>query len=128
MDELYRWSRWILLSVTSPSGKMLFVCRFCGHTTPLPSHSCPPIEDNGETVRHMYGLKCDEFEKLIIDIRKKRLSEHHRLLYAENALKPIQKRWCDACYGWGCQTCVGSGLMTFSIEDLMREVSFTHQP
>lgn len=34
-------SRYVELYATSPSGKTLFVCRFCGRTTPTPDKECP---------------------------------------------------------------------------------------
>lgn len=38
-------SRWIEITATTPSGKALFVCRFCGRTSPIPDKGCgqPPM-------------------------------------------------------------------------------------
>jgi len=37
-------TRWIELKSTSPSGKVLFVCRYCGSVSPVPDKECakPP--------------------------------------------------------------------------------------
>ena len=60
-------SRWIELYATSPSGKALFVCKFCGSITPAPTKSCssPP-----EVVSYKQTLSCAllaEIEAACID-------------------------------------------------------------
>jgi hypothetical protein len=119
-NDVYAWSRWLLLNITTPSGKMLFVCRFCGHLTPAPS-SCPDRSSN-DGFKYLFGLKCEEFEKVVVDIRKKKLSEHHKAMYAEDCLKPHGMRWCNECHGWGCHQCAGSGLAFFDFTSLIREI------
>jgi hypothetical protein len=40
--------RWVKLNCTSPSGKTLFVCRYCGRVSATPDKSCPTTLRGGE--------------------------------------------------------------------------------
>lgn len=58
-------SRWVTLYATSPSGKTLFVCRFCGRISPCPDKDCitPP-----SVVAYKLALPCivlEEIEELV---------------------------------------------------------------
>jgi hypothetical protein len=54
-------SRWVELYATSPSGKTLFVCRFCGRTSPCPDKDCatPP-----SVVAYKPALPCIVLEEI----------------------------------------------------------------
>jgi len=61
-------SRWVELYTTSPSGKTLFVCKYCGRISPLPDRTCssPP-----EVVSWKASLSCEileELESALIDV------------------------------------------------------------
>lgn len=56
--------RWVELKATSPSGKALFVCRFCGSKTPAPVKECAaPPEVEGVP----YSKTCAELEREYVD-------------------------------------------------------------
>jgi len=54
-------TRWVELYATSPSGKTLFVCRFCGRTSPTPDKECatPP-----SVVSYKLTLPCEILEEI----------------------------------------------------------------
>lgn len=54
-------TRWIKLGVTTPSGKALFVCRYCGTVTPSPTRTCRWAPDS--TRVRIGAAGCDELEK-----------------------------------------------------------------
>ncbi len=56
-------SRWVELYATSPSGKTLFVCRFCGRISPCPDKDCatPP-----SVVAYKQALPCIVLEEIAL--------------------------------------------------------------
>ena len=59
-------SRWIELLATTNSGKVQFVCRYCGSVTPAPTKDCkePPKLATGGSGKHPHaGKSCLEIEK-----------------------------------------------------------------
>lgn len=68
-------SRWIELYATSPSGKTLFVCKFCGDITPAPTKACP---NPPEVVSYKQTLSCAllaEIEEACISVGEKEKQE-----------------------------------------------------
>lgn len=54
-------SRWVELYATSPSGKTLFVCRFCGRISPTPDKACAVLPD---VVSYKLALPCEILEEI----------------------------------------------------------------
>jgi hypothetical protein len=91
-------SRWILLGVTSPSGKHQFVCRICGRISSAPDKACPYIlsSPSGETT-------CEELERVggpYTSQWKRRLGEIARFDYH------IEQNTTKCKHGLGdCEVC-----------------------
>jgi hypothetical protein len=54
-------SRWVELYTTSPSGKTLFVCRFCGRISPTPDKVCVTLP---VVVAYKLALPCEILEEI----------------------------------------------------------------
>jgi hypothetical protein len=117
-----RWSRWLQLVVTSPSGKMMFVCVVCGDVTPIPlldCHAVPggstllPIQRLSRDPRYVTtwpnALTCRELEAKINENIDKHTAERWDLDAVENKLRPLLQHTCVYCHGYGCQSCLGKG-------------------
>lgn len=71
-------SRWIKLYATSPSGKTLFVCKYCGRQSPTPDRVCqiPPF------AAHAPSMPCailEETEAVLQMVAEEtKLEELHR--------------------------------------------------
>jgi hypothetical protein len=109
---MLEWSRWAPLTLSSPSGKQMFVCLVCGSQTPAPSKDCTPLEDFGRNdgVR-LFGMSLKTCRA--VEERVQMLSRHtpadRRIAYAENRLREGRKQYCENCFGYGCNYCFGTG-------------------
>lgn len=55
-----KFSRWVELYATTPSGKTLFFCRYCGTKSPAPTRTCP----EPPSALHKAELPCQLLEEL----------------------------------------------------------------
>lgn len=65
--------RWITLKATSPSGKTLFACKYCGRVSPFPDKACPlpPMQPpNSPASPSCVELEEKERERLLHPILK----------------------------------------------------------
>jgi len=60
-------SRWVELYATSPSGKTLFVCRFCGRISPTPDKVCISLPS---VVAYKLALPCETLEEIEACVRE----------------------------------------------------------
>src|SRR5262245_18400225 len=104
------WTRWMPIVRSTTSGKILFVCLVCGKLTPAPYY-CLIVEQGHVDPRlaQMFpGVReCDEIENLINAHSEKNLNQGLYLHWAEDQLRPFEKRHCPHCRGYGCQVCGG---------------------
>lgn len=65
-------SRWIELYATSPSGKTLFVCKYCGRISPLPDKTCnkPP-----EVGAYKFAMSCVMLEEVALAMENQPVGE-----------------------------------------------------
>src|SRR5690606_34946167 len=103
---------WAPILVTTPSGKMIFVCLICGRRSVAPGE-CPSNADGKLDVRLVAEIPdektCSGIERAINDRIATSLARHLRLDWADNKLLPIEQRACGICHGYGCQACLGKG-------------------
>lgn len=113
------WSRWMPIVMTSPSGKVLFVCVVCGTISPGPTKECRvkdalvgrrSLESDETLQRRASGVRtCSEVERHInLSIANHR-PDHLQLDIEENKLRSHRNKYCDTCRGYGCQVCLGKG-------------------
>jgi hypothetical protein len=112
-----RWTRWMPIAQTSPSGKVLFVCLVCGDITPGPNNHCRrrhaseverPLDPQVALVLPE-AKTCSAVEDGINAEIEKNIADKLLLEWAENELEPFMDRNCSYCHGWGCHICVGRG-------------------
>lgn len=60
-----RAGRWVEIFKTTNSGKTLFVCVYCGRTSPTPDISCPATVWDSEYIERTYPQHgtCEEMER-----------------------------------------------------------------
>ena len=61
-------SRWIELYCTSPSGKTLFVCKFCGRISPLYDKECPALPITPSWKPAFPCAVLEEIEAALVDV------------------------------------------------------------
>lgn len=112
-----RWTRWAPLVQTTPSGKVLFVCLVCGHSTPAPNNHCRPYAEregrrslDPKVLEAFPGVEdCSGIEDCINAEIEKNIEGHLVLDWAEDKLNHYMDRKCPYCFGYGCQVCIGRG-------------------
>lgn len=69
--------RWIKLYTTSPSGKTMFCCKYCGSITPAPGKSCPnnPQKNGASSSSTCAELEEEDKDRILHPLRKAAISK-----------------------------------------------------